>query len=277
LQSFLENCEGGTIESDPIFLKINIDLGDTLLGSVWSEILDLIENADKYVALDLSACSVTGNEFETYLISHNGKKKVVSLIFPDDVESLPSGGYTGPSHFSFAIKELTGKNIIMIGNSVFAGCSKLDKVSFPKATSIESNNFSGSNLKNVSFPEVINIGNSAFYSCDSLEIISFPKVKSIGTAAFTSCSSLENVSFPEVKSIGDRAFGSCINLKSVSFPEVTSIINYSFYSCPIISITIAADCTLTDTRIRDGFDSYYNSGGKAAGTYTFNDVAWEGP
>jgi len=279
LQFYLENCEGGAIESDPILLIINIDLGDMFLGTVWRQLLDVIESADKYVALDLSACSVTGSEFETHSNHHHGKRKVVSIIFPDDAESLPSG-YSDPSPFSFALKELTGKNIITIGGSTFISCSKLDKVSFPKATSIEYGAFNGcSSLKNVSFPEVITIGNSAFSSCDSLEIISFPKAESIGEAAFSYCNSLESVSFPEVKSISDRSFSYCNSLESVSFPKVTRIRNYAFYYSPIISITIADDCTLTDTRIKGDFDIYYNDKGTKAGTYIFNEstLAWEGP
>jgi len=276
LQSFLDNCEGGEIESDPILLKINIDLGNTISGSVWYEVLDVIKNANKYVALDLSACSVTDNKFETHESSYAGKEKIVSIIFPDDAESLPSG-YSGPSPFRFALKEITGKNIITIGNNLFVDCPKLDKVSFPKATSIGQSAFNGcSSLKNVSFPEVTSIGSNVFSGCDSLEIINFPKAESIGEIAFSFCNSLESVCFPEVTSIGQGAFWRCNSLKSISFPKVTSIGSNTFFS-PIISIIIAADCTLTTTAIRDGFDSYYNNGGKAAGTYIFNGTTWEGP
>ena len=88
------------------------------------------------------------------------------------------------------------------------------------------------------------IGNSAFYSCDSLTSVSIPdSVTSIGDSAFYSCTSLTSVSIPDsVTSIGDRAFFCCISLTSVTIPDsVTSIGDGAFLFCP-------ANLTLTVPR-----------------------------
>ena len=58
------------------------------------------------------------------------------------------------------------------------------------------------------------IGDSAFYSCDSLTSVSIPdSVTSIGDYAFSFCGSLTSVSIPDsVTSIGDYAFAGCGSL-----------------------------------------------------------------
>ena len=62
------------------------------------------------------------------------------------------------------------------------------------------------------------IGNSAFYSCDSLTSVSIPdSVTSIGDYAFYSCDSLTSVSIPDsVEQIGTNPFAACSALKTIS-------------------------------------------------------------
>ena len=69
------------------------------------------------------------------------------------------------------------------------------------------------------------------------------KVSAIGNSAFYSCDSLTSVSIPDsVTSIGDRAFFCCISLTSVTIPDsVTSIGDGAFLFCP-------ANLTLTVPR-----------------------------
>ncbi len=104
---------------------------------------------------------------------------------------------------------------------------------------------------------VIEIGDHAFYNCDSLESVTIPKgvtiiksstfhacsalksivipdtVTEIGRCAFYECHLLENVIIPEnVISIGVEAFYGCWSLKSVIIPEgVTYIGELAFHGC----------------------------------------------
>ena len=75
-----------------------------------------------------------------------------------------------------------------------------------------------SSLKEISMPNVKEIGNYAFYSCSSLTNVSLPAATSIGNYAFEYCSSLTSVSLPAATSIGDLAFYTCSSLKSVTLP-----------------------------------------------------------
>ena len=65
---------------------------------------------------------------------------------------------------------------------------------------------------------VTSIGNSAFYSCDSLTNVTIPdSVTSIGDSAFSYCDSLTSITIPDsVTSIGDGAFDDCDSLTSIT-------------------------------------------------------------
>ena len=89
---------------------------------------------------------------------------------------------------------------------------------------------------------VTNIGNFAFWGCDSLASIKIPtSVSSIGCSAFKYCSSLTSVTIPNsVTSIGRSAFYDCSSLTSDTIPNtVTSIGNGAFKDCSsLTSVTI---------------------------------------
>ena len=97
---------------------------------------------------------------------------------------------------------------------------------------------------------VTNIGNFAFWGCDSLASIKIPtSVSSIGCSAFKYCSSLTSVTIPNsVTSIGRSAFYDCSSLTSVTIPNtVTSIGEHVFLGCEgLTSITIPNSVTSID-------------------------------
>jgi hypothetical protein len=69
------------------------------------------------------------------------------------------------------------------------------------------------------------------------------------------------------------------NLTFVIIPRrITSIGRNAFGGNPLLSVTIGANVSIEDNAIPGNFSAVYNSGGKAAGTYTRPDVnseAWE--
>ena len=64
---------------------------------------------------------------------------------------------------------------------------------------------------------VAEIGDNAFYNCESLDIITIPSsVSKIGNSAFNACSSLSSIILSEnLTAIGDWAFADCNNLSEV--------------------------------------------------------------
>ena len=151
--------------------------------------------------------------------------------------------------------------VTSIGNRAFSFCSSLKYISIPKSVIGLNGNpfakwngkleclspnfvyeddvlfnkdksriisFRNQNIKSYVIPSnVISIGDSAFYGCNSLsEIVISSSVTSIGDSAFLWCSSLSEIVIPSsVTSIGDYAFSGCSSLKYISIPKSVICLN----------------------------------------------------
>ena len=81
---------------------------------------------------------------------------------------------------------------------------------------------------------VINIGDHAFYNCESLTNINIPNsVTNIGNDAFSNCESLTSINIPNgVTNIGSFAFDGCNSLTNINIPNnVTNIEDGAFLGC----------------------------------------------
>jgi len=110
----------------------------------------------------------------------------------------------------------------------------------------------------------------------SLTSVTIPNsVTVIGMLAFAD-NKLTNITFGNnVTHISHEAFARN-NLTSVSIPNSVIKIGWSaFDDNPLARITIGANVEL-DERVsfENGFDTYYDSNGKQAGTYTLNNGEW---
>ena len=110
---------------------------------------------------------------------------------------------------------------------------------------LEIGNQAFKNSKAISFiisENVTNIGDEAFYGCESLMSITIPdSVTGIGKSAFKNCILLKSVLIGNsVISIGDFAFDDCEALKTIKLPiTVKNIGRYAFRNCFMLeSITL---------------------------------------
>lgn len=103
-------------------------------------------------------------------------------------------------------------------------------------------------LSTVNFPNVTNIGVSAFYNCASLTTLSFPKVVTIESTAFYLCRILSTVAFPSATTIGVNAFGNCSLLTTISFPNATNISSSAFAICTSLSVVSFPKATVIGSR-----------------------------
>ena len=127
-----------------------------------------------------------------------------------------------------------------IEEKAFEGCTSLTKVKLPTAiTYLGSGAFKGcANLTTITTDNLMQIGNSAFYSCTKLApetdgSIKLPNVNKIGNLAFYSCSALKTVDFGtsgNLRTIGSNAFGHCTGLTSITIPEGTTTIGDNAFS-----------------------------------------------
>jgi hypothetical protein len=181
----------------PIDRVVNTNLGNmTSSGSGWRQLLDSINTERKYINLNLSACTMTGTEFNPDNTVSTGKYYIVSIVLPTAATSIAAGtealSYmpyysSSPTFDNFInLRSVSGANITSIGaysfDSIYGG------VDFPKATTIGKGAFSfcslGLNGEALNFPQVTTIGDYAFYGCRWLQTLNIPKVTSIGNAAF---------------------------------------------------------------------------------------------
>ncbi|MDR0689271.1 MAG: leucine-rich repeat domain-containing protein, partial [Spirochaetaceae bacterium] len=258
---------------DPIPLPVALDLADT----GWTDLLGAIDDADKFVALDLSACGMTG-EFDPGATDTDAdrvaaKGKIVSLVLPEGATGVKAGDdWSNPTFKNFtALKSIAGTGIETIGeyaffnctalttvsldvaesigDEAFRNCTKLTTVSLPMADSIGEWAFAECiALEEVSLPAATSIGNGAFQTCIKLTTVSLPEAASIGNGAFIYCTALEEVSLDVAESIGDDAFRNCTALETVSLPKAESIGVYAFLGCTALEeVSLPKATSIGDT------------------------------
>ena len=201
----------------------------------------------------------------------------LTSVFMPSVETIGDNAFS----WCFILPSVDMSSVKTIGDEAFEGCCALTAVRLPAScTSIAGNPFGscnsleelvvdGDNLNFASIdgvlydkdirtlmvfpgarhsvdvpPSVTTIGESAFFSCDSLRSVSMPSVTTLGNAAFYSCDNLALAEMPRVTMVGDSAFLFCRNLKSVSMPSVVTIGKYAFEACDsLVSVDIPASVT----------------------------------
>jgi hypothetical protein len=239
LYAYVGNLPGGNSLAAPAYLSLPASFDIT---TNWNALMTAISSFPKSVALDLSACSMSGSTTFTGAV-HAGVSRIVSLV-------LPTGATTLSGTFSSYVNltSITGANIVTINATTFQNRSSLTTVNFPAATFIRNRAFDGCTaLTRVNIPAATSIGIYAFYGCSSLITVDFPEVTAIRNNAFQACSNLSSVNFPEATSIGDFAFESTA-LTTAEFPEVTTIGKDAFAVCQNLRTANFKAATTIDDR-----------------------------
>jgi hypothetical protein len=218
---------------------------DSLANGGWEAILSAIAEADKYVSLDLSACTMDGTEFDPG--TDTGSDKITALILPGTAQSIKAGTSDNPTFKAFtALRSISGTDVKTVGDYAFYYCDSLTSVSLPVAQIIGDWAFRAcTSLASVSLPVATSIGDYAFHDCYSLASVSLPVATTIGDRAFSSCYDLTEVSLPVATTIDYYAFRGCTSLASVSLPVAQTIGSYAFYGCTnLTSVSLPAAETI---------------------------------
>jgi len=210
---YLAALPGGATPSDPVGLKVQMQL----TASAWEWLLDEILDSGKYVDLDLADCTRSGSATGTGLRSDgnfiheasydmvSGKHKIITLVLPNAASSIemipgfdPSTGISWLSTAFMVLKSFSGTGLTSIGNRAFYSCEHLEMTALPAS--------------------ILSIGGSAFFGCRSITITSLP-------AALTS--------------IGTYAFANCTNITSMNLSPSAPIVGNPFPGCSSITFTVA--------------------------------------
>ncbi|MCL2705782.1 MAG: leucine-rich repeat domain-containing protein [Spirochaetaceae bacterium] len=235
---WLTSEPGGGSPGNPVPLAMKIPLG-AMPSSEWDNFLIAIAATGKYVSLDLSDCSMSNNEFDPYNANDIGQSNIVSLILPNQAQSIaPYSSSNATFSYFNNLSYVSGNNIATIGYYAFWNLPSLGTVSFPKATYIDEGAFCGSSLVNANLPAATSIMNDVFINCTSLTSINFPELTFIGGNAFEGCTALVSANLPKVSEIWNTAFAACTALTSVYIPAITEIWQNTFASTGTMDLTI---------------------------------------
>ena len=164
--------------------------------------------------------TITDGNWELVCSKGTGEKELIIGVAKDWNNAYKAGsGVLDLTTF----EENTGYKIVKFNNWAFnvagtSGNANLIGVICPTATIISKNAFAYcKKITMISFPEVIEIGNNAFYGCTGLsEDVEFPKLKILNFEAFRGCKNLKRIVIPaNVQRIGNNAFVGCVALEDI--------------------------------------------------------------
>jgi hypothetical protein len=267
LAAYLASLPANTAETPHTVIlddSITINTSDTSTSGVWATINRTVGNQPlprRYVILDLSACTATGNWI---------------------------GGDFSPTgnHFNIIKTNSDIKGIILpatltgIGDFAFFGCSGLTSVTIPVGvTSIGDGAFICGGLTAFT----VAAANTAYSAQDG---ILYNKNKTtLMCVPQANSGSLTNLP-STLTSIGDGAFAFCTGLAGVTIPgSVTSIGEAAFVSTGLTSVTFGTGSNITtawddETFSTDSLDAIGTSLWNAytaeskAGRYTLSGTTW---
>lgn len=200
VQTFLQTAEGGTSVDTAISLVIGSGFSGT-----WAQLLTAINDAKKYVNLDLSAsnCGVSSGKFNPESGTSTGKTYIVSIVLPNSATSIPAGTQpNGTFKYFTNLQSISGAEVTSIGMWGFyhagsTGLAKLETADFPKVTSIGTSVFArASSLKTLNIPSIQSIDTYAFqYTGATALTITMDKTApaTLGTSMFSGVSSSKTV------------------------------------------------------------------------------------
>lgn len=188
-----------------------------------------------------SPAAIANSPYKAYNAIHEKfGQQVTHYILGDNFTSVPDSLFAGCTNLQ---KVTLSPNITSIGNGAFANCTGLDTIVIPaEIKQIAANAFAGcTNLKTV----VINssaIFNQTFTESRSLKDIFGEQVTTyvlgdsittIGGYTFAGCANLTNVIIGKnVKTIQNYAFRNWTGCTSITIPEqIETIGGYVFYGC----------------------------------------------
>jgi len=200
-------------------IKVSMSVNDLMIENV----MEVIENAGKYVSLDFSkstGLTVLEDDFFEYV------EALVSITIPKSVDRIY--GLSGPNLTS--IKVDSGNPNYTVEGGILYNKAKTEIVSVPKGIS-----------GNVTIPDSVTDIGDAFRGCTGITGITIPNgVTYIDDYTFSGCTNLTSVTIPDsitsiddgafrntgltgvtipvnVAYIGERAFSGCEKLTSVTF------------------------------------------------------------
>lgn len=168
------------------------------------------------------------------------------------------------------IQRVSTPKATVINSYAFTGCSP-SSLDLPKVESIEQGAFSNGSLPVdlLELPSLVTLGYSAFMGCSKLKSVSVPKLQTISSYGFNNCRSLIRINLPSIIELGSSAFDGCnsLELADLSNEQANNVleINSAFKQCSglkafIVRSSVVARLSYTDyvpPKVKDGTGFIY--------------------
>lgn len=210
ITKFYDNCFMNCLGLTSINLKSLQSLGT----SVFKDCINLVR-----VELP-DICKIPNYCFENC-------EKLKNISLPDTITHLGVAAFKNCK----SLIELNTENIKFFSKQCFENCEKLQNITLNNIKSIPQSFMKGCKIKNITIPDVLFVGNSAFQDCKFLKNVKFNNCNKIGDYAFESCESLEEIILPNIETIPVNCFLNCYKLKKINLDSVKSIERSAFENC----------------------------------------------
>ena len=184
------------------------------------------------------------------------------------ITNLPTGSSSGGNDDGFLMDTLVNyenTTATKIKNNCFNGSTKLVTGIFPNVSDVGTSAFSNcSALTQVSLPNVISVGSACFLLSKLLSDVNLSKAETLGKSTFQHCESLTSINLPQVNAIGQQAFQGCTKLEKVDLRKHIDFLDYGnqFTNCTHLTTLILRSNTVCSPR----FSVTANSGGILSNT-----------
>lgn len=247
---------GTAVENDiTLYAKWNELAGENFFKAENGVLVSLTDEGKKLrsVTLPLTLNGRQINAVGEGLFS--GQTELTEVTVPQGYTAIGASAFKGCT----SLKKVNFCNSIeSIGASAFEDCISLLNVQLPYSLEkVAQNTFKNcEKLEYVTWSNVSEIGDGAFYGVNALKSISVPlSVKHIGAEAFKNATSATTLILKEgLESVGESAFYNCRKVKSVTVPDsVTSIGKSAFYNIwAAVSVTVGSGITeIADNAFRE--------------------------
>ncbi len=197
-----------------------------------------------YFCTSLKSIDIPKNLTTIGFRAFKGCESLANIIIPDTVTSIGEEAFHSTAYYN---NEANWENgALYINNHLIVANTHTSVYEIKLGTiTIAANAFENASSRTVKIPiSITNIGDWAFYNCDSLTNIIIPdSVTNIGNEAFAYCDNLYNIVIPDsVISIGRFAFDYCTYLTSVTIPNsVKCIDEFAFNGCDALKDVYISD------------------------------------
>lgn len=231
LRAWLESTFGeyGNLVINARHLYVN----NTLLTNLVKNDTDGITNISDYAfqaCTDLTTVELS-DSVETIGSSVFSQCTNLTTFSAKSVTTIPERCFDGASLVSIDIPNVT---IIMGAYSMGGGSRKSfigKDLIFPKVTRVDQSAFYYCGAKSMSFPVLVKaIGSFTFHQNNYLEQIDLPNMEDMPNSYFLySCTKIKSITLPKLKTFRLGGISYCNSLKTIDLPSVITISDYSSY------------------------------------------------